>query len=56
MSKAGVAVMTRSLAVEWARHGIRLNALKEGDDDRYKARNPLGGAAGRTSAPTWRRS
>jgi NAD(P)-dependent dehydrogenase (short-subunit alcohol dehydrogenase family) len=42
MSKAGVAVMTRSLAVEWARHGIRLNALKEGDDDCYTARNPLG--------------
>jgi len=59
MSKAGVAVMTQSLAVEWARHGIRLNAiapgpfptegawarlnpLKEGDDDRYKGRNPLG--------------
>ena len=59
MSKAGVAVMTQSLAVEWGRHGIRLNAiapgpfptegawarlnpLKEGDDDRYKARNPLG--------------
>jgi len=59
MSKAGVAVMTQSLAVEWARHGIRLNAiapgpfptegawarlnpLQEGDDDRYKARNPMG--------------
>ena len=59
MSKAGVAVMTQSLAVEWGRHGIRLNAiapgpfptegawarlnpLKEGDTDRYKARNPLG--------------
>lgn len=59
MSKAGVAVMTQSLAVEWGRHGIRLNAIapgpfptegawarlnpmKESDDDRYKARNPLG--------------
>jgi NAD(P)-dependent dehydrogenase (short-subunit alcohol dehydrogenase family) len=59
MSKAGVAVMTQSLAVEWARHGIRLNAiapgpfptegawarlnpLKEGDDNRYKRRNPMG--------------
>ena len=59
MSKAGVAVMTQSLAVEWARHGIRLNAiapgpfptegawarlnpLKEGDDDRYTTRNPMG--------------
>ena len=59
MSKAGVAVMTQSLAVEWGRHGIRLNAIapgpfptegawarlnpmKDSDDDRYKARNPLG--------------
>jgi NAD(P)-dependent dehydrogenase (short-subunit alcohol dehydrogenase family) len=59
MSKAGVAVMTQSLAVEWARHGIRLNAIapgpfptegawarlnpmKDGDDDRYKSRNPMG--------------
>lgn len=30
MSKAGVAAMTRSLAVEWARHGIRLNAIAPG--------------------------
>lgn len=59
MSKAGVAVMTQSLAVEWGRHGIRLNAIapgpfptegawarlnpmKDNDDDRYKARNPMG--------------
>ena len=59
MSKAGVAVMTQSLAVEWARHGIRLNAIapgpfptegawarlnpsQEGDDNRYKSRNPMG--------------
>ncbi len=31
MSKAGVAVMTRSLAVEWARYGIRLNAIGPGE-------------------------
>ncbi len=30
MSKAGVAVMTQSLAVEWARHGIRLYASAPG--------------------------
>ena len=59
MSKAGVAVMTQSLAVEWGRYGIRLNAIapgpfptegawarlnpmQESDDDRYKARNPMG--------------
>jgi NAD(P)-dependent dehydrogenase (short-subunit alcohol dehydrogenase family) len=31
MSKAGIEVMTRSLAVEWARHGIRLNAVGPGE-------------------------
>ena len=31
MSKAGIATMTRSLAVEWARHGIRLNAIGPGE-------------------------
>jgi NAD(P)-dependent dehydrogenase (short-subunit alcohol dehydrogenase family) len=30
MSKAAVATMTRSLAVEWGRHGIRLNAIAPG--------------------------
>ncbi|MDP3660308.1 SDR family oxidoreductase [Phenylobacterium sp.] len=30
MSKAGVNVMTQSLAVEWAHHGIRLNAIAPG--------------------------
>ncbi len=30
MSKAGVHVMTQSLAVEWGRHGIRLNAIAPG--------------------------
>jgi NAD(P)-dependent dehydrogenase (short-subunit alcohol dehydrogenase family) len=30
MSKAGLAVMTESLAVEWGRHGIRLNAIAPG--------------------------
>jgi NAD(P)-dependent dehydrogenase (short-subunit alcohol dehydrogenase family) len=30
MSKAGVAAMTRSLAVEWGKHGIRLNAIAPG--------------------------
>ena len=31
MSKAGIEVMTKSLAVEWARHGIRLNAIGPGE-------------------------
>ncbi|HYN61458.1 MAG TPA: SDR family oxidoreductase [Rubrivivax sp.] len=31
MSKAGLDVMTKSLAVEWARYGIRLNAVGPGE-------------------------
>ena len=31
MSKAGIDVMTKSLAVEWAAHGIRLNAVGPGE-------------------------
>lgn len=31
MSKAAVAAMTSSLAVEWGRHGIRLNAIGPGE-------------------------
>jgi len=30
MSKAGLNIMTKSLAVEWAQHGIRLNAIAPG--------------------------
>jgi NAD(P)-dependent dehydrogenase (short-subunit alcohol dehydrogenase family) len=30
MSKAGLLVMTKSLAVEWGKHGIRLNAIAPG--------------------------
>jgi NAD(P)-dependent dehydrogenase (short-subunit alcohol dehydrogenase family) len=58
MSKAGVQVMTQSLAVEWAKHGIRLNAIAPGPfptegmgarlnpgqtvEERGAARNPTG--------------
>ncbi len=31
MSKAGIAVMTRSLATEWAKYGVRLNAIGPGE-------------------------
>jgi NAD(P)-dependent dehydrogenase (short-subunit alcohol dehydrogenase family) len=30
MSKAGIHIMTKSLAVEWGKHGIRLNAIAPG--------------------------
>ena len=57
MSKAGIEVMTKSLAVEWARFGVRLNAVAPGEiptegmskrlnpgeepGARSKARNPM---------------
>jgi NAD(P)-dependent dehydrogenase (short-subunit alcohol dehydrogenase family) len=57
MSKAGIDVMTKSLAVEWAKYGIRLNAVGPGEiptegmskrlnpgeepGARSKARNPM---------------
>ena len=31
MSKAGIATMTRSLAIEWAKYGVRLNAIGPGE-------------------------
>ena len=31
MSKAGIDVMTKSLAVEWAKYGVRLNAVGPGE-------------------------
>jgi NAD(P)-dependent dehydrogenase (short-subunit alcohol dehydrogenase family) len=58
MAKAGLHVMTQSLAVEWGRHGIRLNAIAPGPfptegmsarlnpgqtaEERGAARNPMG--------------
>lgn len=58
MSKAGIEVMTKSLAVEWARFGVRLNAVGPGEiptegmskrlnpgeepGARSKANNPMG--------------
>lgn len=46
MSKAGIDVMTKSLAVEWGRYGIRLNAIAPGifPTEGASARlRPLGG-------------
>jgi NAD(P)-dependent dehydrogenase (short-subunit alcohol dehydrogenase family) len=58
MAKAGVHVMTQSLAVEWARYGVRLNAIAPGPfpvastaarlspgqtvEERAAAKNPTG--------------
>lgn len=51
MSKAGIDVMTKSLAVEWARHGIRLNCIGPGEiptEGMSKRLNP-GDQSGETS-------
>ncbi len=40
-AKAGVLAMTRTLAVEWARHGIRVNAIAPGPIDTEKTREQL---------------
>ena len=40
-AKAGVVTMTRALAVEWARHGIRVNAIAPGPVDTEETRERL---------------
>jgi NAD(P)-dependent dehydrogenase (short-subunit alcohol dehydrogenase family) len=49
MSKAGVAVMTQSLAVEWGRYGIRLKAIAPGPfptEGAWARLNPMGESDG----------
>lgn len=46
ISKAGLAQMTRQLAVEWARHGIRVNALAPGYIETDLNREFFAGEAG----------
>ena len=52
MSKAGIEVMTKSLAIEWARYGIRLNAVGPGrDPDRGHEQAPQPGRGARRAQP-----
>ena len=51
MSKSAVATMTKSLATEWGRHGIRLNAIAPGEiptEGASKRLNPGGAPGART--------
>jgi len=53
MSKAGINIMTKSLAVEWAPHGIRLNAIAPGPfptKGAWERLNPEAAARGDSSA------
>ena len=51
-AKAGVLAMTRSLAVEWGRAGIRLNAIAPGPDpDGGRVLAPHGQSRGREGRP-----
>ncbi|HEY2357291.1 MAG TPA: SDR family oxidoreductase [Phenylobacterium sp.] len=51
MSKAGLNVMTQSLAVEWGNRGIRLNAIAPGPFPTEGAWSRLNPGAGTDSAP-----
>jgi NAD(P)-dependent dehydrogenase (short-subunit alcohol dehydrogenase family) len=58
MSKAGLHVMTKSLAVEWGRYGIRLNAIAPGPfptEGAQKRLRPEGGFEGSSSLNPMRR-
>ena len=48
VSKAGLIQMTKALALEWARHGIRVNALAPGYVETDLTRDYLATEAGRT--------
>jgi NAD(P)-dependent dehydrogenase (short-subunit alcohol dehydrogenase family) len=53
MSKAGINIMTKSLAVEWAPHGIRLNAIAPGPfptKGAWERLNPEAAARGESGA------
>ena len=54
MSKAGLNVMTQSLAVEWGRYGLRFNAIAPGlfPTDGMSARLSPGGRGGNSHEET----
>jgi NAD(P)-dependent dehydrogenase (short-subunit alcohol dehydrogenase family) len=59
MSKAGLHIMTKSLAVEWGKHGIRLNAIAPGPfptDGATKRLRPGGDFGDSTSLNPMRRT
>jgi len=55
MSKAGLNVMTQSLAVEWGNRGVRFNAIAPGPfptEGAWSRLNPGGATQGQTADPT----